>query len=161
MIRPRTMKRVIGWREWVALPELGIDRIKPKIDTGARSASLHASEVVRYSRRGKDFVRFRVHPLQRDARMAVEARAEVIAYRRIRSSSGHAEVRPVIRTELELMGERWPIELTLANRIEMGFRMLLGREALSGRFLVDPSRSFCAGREPVRSARSPSKSRLP
>ena len=73
---------------------------------------------------------------------------KVIGYRRVRSSSGHVETRPLIRTDLELMGERWSIELTLANRIEMDFRMLLGREALRGRFLVDPGRSFCAGRRP-------------
>ncbi len=137
---------VLGWREWVALPELGISRIKAKIDTGARSSSLHAFDLRTLERRGRTFVRFKVHPLQRNARETVESEAEVLEFRRVRSSSGHATNRPVIVTELELLGRRWPIELTLANRDEMGFRMLLGREAVRGRGLVDPGRSFYGGR---------------
>jgi hypothetical protein len=141
---------VIGWREWVALPDLGIAAIKAKIDTGARSSSLHAVDVELFRRRRVQWVRFRVHPLQRNTRRTVSAEARVLDHRHIRSSSGHADQRPVIVTELELLGVRWPIELTLANRDSMGFRMLLGREALRGRALVDPSRSFLTGRSPRR-----------
>lgn len=141
----RSEKLVIGWREWVSLPELGIRRIKPKIDTGARSSSLHAFDVEFFRRRGEEWVRFRVHPLQRDSRKTVKAEAEVLEMRRVRASSGHVSLRPVIVTPVELMGRRWPIELTLADRMDMSFRMLLGREAVRGRFVVDPGRSYYGG----------------
>jgi len=147
---------VIGWREWVSLPELGVRRIKAKIDTGARSSSLHAFDVETFRRRGKTWVRFRVHPLQRTAHKTVTAEAEVVARRRVKASSGHATLRPAIVTEVELLGRRWPIELTLANRDAMSFRMLLGREATRGRFMVDPGRSYYGGK-PVRAARSAAK----
>ncbi len=144
---------VVGWREWVALPALGIPAIKAKIDTGARSSSIHAFDVELFRRRRTHFVRFRVHPFQRDTETTVAAEARVLDHRHVRSSSGHADERPVIVTELELLGERWPIELTLANRDQMGFRMLLGREAFRGRCLVDAARSFLAGRRKVRRRR--------
>ncbi|MBW3543337.1 MAG: RimK/LysX family protein [Planctomycetes bacterium] len=133
---------VIGWREWVALPELGIAEIKPKIDSGARSSSLHAFHVRTVRERGRTLVRFKVHPLQRNTRITASAEAEVIEFREVKSSGGHVTLRPVILTEIELNGQRWQIELTLANRDTMGFRMLLGREAIRGRFLIDPGRSF-------------------
>jgi len=132
----------VGWREWVALPELGIDRIKAKIDTGARSSALHAHEV-RFVRKGKRrLVRFRVYPNQKDDRTFVEAQGEWLEERKVRSSSGSQSIRPVIRTMLEMGGRRWPIELTLTRRDAMGFRLLLGRQALKGRCLVDPGASF-------------------
>ena len=142
--------QVIGWREWVGLPALGIERVKAKIDTGARSSALHAFDMHIASERGIEVVRFEVHPFQRDAATTVKAEAEVVDYREIRSSSGHRSRRPVIVTPVTLAGESWPIELTLVNRDEMGFRMLLSRQAVRGRFLVDPSRSFVAGRGPAR-----------
>jgi hypothetical protein len=145
-----TTKPVIGWREWVALPELGITRIKAKIDTGARSSCLHAFHVRVIHRRGGDVVRFQVHPIQRDTRQTVEAEGWILEHRRVRSSSGHQSERLVIVTALELDGERWPIELTLTNRDEMGFRLLLGREAIRRRKLVDAGRSFLTGRPPRR-----------
>lgn len=134
---------VIGWREWLSLPELGIDAVKAKIDTGARSSSLHAIHIERFQQDGREFVRFQVHPLQRDSKTTVTSTAEVLEFRHIRSSSGHATLRPVILTPVEVLGQRWNIELTLANRDEMGFRMLLGREAVRRRFLVDPGASYC------------------
>ena len=137
---------IIGWREWVALPQLGIAYIKPKIDTGARSSSLHVSQVEEFRRDDKIFVRFKVHPIQRNRSFGVMAEAEVLEYRNVASSSGQKSLRPVILTDIQLLGERWPIELTLANRDEMGFRMLLGREAIRGRFLVDSGNSFYAGK---------------
>ena len=140
------VKPVIGWREWVALPQLGIPSIKPKIDTGARSSSLHAVDVEEFSRGDKIFVRFRVHPNQRNSKGTVTAEAQVLEYRNVKSSSGQKSLRPVIVTEIEILGQRWPIELTLADRDEMGFRMLLGREAIRGRFLVDAGSSFYGGK---------------
>jgi hypothetical protein len=136
---------VIGWREWVGLPELGIAATKAKIDTGARSSSLHAFDVTIVHRRGRAYVRFSVHPLQRRSEPSVSAEAEVLEFRRVKSSGGHVTLRPVILTVVELLGQRWPIELTLANRDAMGFRMLLGREAVRRRFLVDPGRSYLGG----------------
>lgn len=133
---------VIGWREWVALPELGISRIKAKVDTGARSSSLHAYDIEVFSRGRRDYVRFVVHPVQRETKTTVHCIAELYEHRHVRSSSGHREYRPIIRTSLELGGERWPIDLTLTTRDAMGFRMLLGREAIRGRFVVEPGRSY-------------------
>ena len=141
----------IGWREWVALPDLGVARIKVKIDTGARSSALHAFGVERFRRRGQDMVRFSIHPLQRSSKREVVAEAVMVDERVIKSSNGVQGVRPVIITLLELLGESWPIEVTLAPRDAMGFRMLLGRQAVRGRFLIDPGRSYLAGK-PARGA---------
>ena len=138
---------VIGWREWISLPDLGVDAIKVKIDTGARSSALHAYDVERFRRRGRDFVRFGIHPIQRNDRQVILAVAELVDERNVRDSGGHVERRPVIRTSARLNGRLWKIDVTLTNRDEMGFRMLLGRQALVKRFLVDPSRSFLAGRK--------------
>lgn len=138
----------VGWREWVALPDLGIDCIKTKVDTGARSSALHAFEVRRIRQDGEPWVSFKVHPVQRDARHTVVARAPLVDERWVRSSSGKATLRPVIKTRLVLGARCWEIELTLVRRDLMGFRMLLGRQALRRRLTVDPARSFRAG-EPV------------
>jgi hypothetical protein len=149
-------RTTVGWREWVSLPLLGIPAIKAKIDTGARSSSLHAFGVDTFRKGRVLWVRFTVHPLQRSVERAVAAEARVLEHRRVRSSNGSSSERPVIVTEVELLGRRWPIELTLANRDEMGFRMLLGREALRGRLFVDPGRSYLAGRpRPRRRRRKP------
>jgi len=142
-------KLVVGWREWIALPELGVAAIKPKIDTGARSSSLHAFNIESFRRAGEDWVRFEIHPFQRDTATTVRAEARVLEQRLVRSSSGHAALRPVILTAVEIGGRRWSVELTLAARDEMGFRMLLGREALRRQFLVDPGRSYLVGKPPA------------
>lgn len=144
---PRLRKKrkrlpVIGWREWLTLPELGIARIKVKVDTGARSSALHATDIERFERRDASWVRFRVHPLQRSSRREVVAEAPLADWRMVRSSSGKATLRPVIRTSARLGELDWPIEVTLVNRDVMGFRMLLGRSAVRRRFLVDCGRSF-------------------
>ncbi|MEZ6061350.1 MAG: ATP-dependent zinc protease [Planctomycetaceae bacterium] len=144
--RAKPEKSVIGWREWLSLPELGISRIKAKIDTGARSSCLHAFRIRLFTRDGEDYVSFQVHPLQRSTRETIVAECRVLECRQIRSSSGHVSMRPVIVTEVEWNGVRWPIELTLANRDAMGFRMLLGREAVRSRFVVDPGKSYLGGR---------------
>lgn len=142
-------KLVVGWREWIALPGLGVAAVKAKIDTGARSSSLHAFGIDEFQRGGVAWVRFDIHPLQRDSVTVVSAEAPVLEYRQVRSSSGHLALRPAILAEVELDGQRWPIELTLAARDDMGFRMLLGREAVRGRFTVDPGRSYLASEPPV------------
>lgn len=136
---------VIGWREWVQLPELSTTRVKAKIDTGARTSSLHAIHLQTFDRDGKTFVRFQFHPLQRNTELTAKAEAEVLEFRSVRSSNGHVSRRPVIITPITLHGQTWNVELTLANRDEMGFRMLLGREALRDRFLVDSGRSYVSG----------------
>jgi hypothetical protein len=142
----RTRRTTIGWREYLALPELGVVRIKAKIDTGARSSALHAFNVERFRRRGKVMVRFAIQPLQRSNKKVVTAEAEMVDERVVRSSNGVHDLRPVIITSVELRGQKWPIELTLASRDAMGFRMLLGRQALVDRFVIDPGRSYLAGR---------------
>lgn len=135
-------KKTIGWREWASLPQIKVAEIKVKVDTGATTSAMHAEDIKFYKSHGRDMVRFSVYPLQRDSKLKVEAVAEVFDHRVVKSSNGKSEVRPVIVTDVELMGKRWPIEVTLTNRDMMGFRMLLGREALRGRFIVDPEKSF-------------------
>ncbi|HEY9865507.1 MAG TPA: RimK/LysX family protein, partial [Candidatus Obscuribacterales bacterium] len=138
----KTKLLTIGWREWVALPGLGIGEIKAKIDTGARSSSLHAFDIHILEFKDKQRVRFKVHPIQRDTLNTVSAEVDLIEYRTVRNSGGLMESRPVILTDIELMGKQWLIELTLTNRDAMGFRMLLGRQAIKGRFLIDCHQSF-------------------
>ncbi|NND70724.1 MAG: ATP-dependent zinc protease [Rhodothermales bacterium] len=140
---------VIGWREWVSLPDLGVKRVKAKIDTGARSSSLHAFEVETFDRAGIEMVRFKIRPVQRSNKSETEVIAPVHDKRNVRSSSGKASVRVVIRTSVEIMGRTWLIDMTLANRDEMGFRMLLGREAIRNRLLVDAGKSFLGGKPKV------------
>ncbi len=139
---------LIGWREWVALPHLNISQIKAKIDTGARSSALHATEIHAWEHNQKPYVRFKIHPDQRCQKHCVEAIAPLLEYRRIRSSNGRQETRPVIMTSLAIADEIWPVEVTLTNRDDMGFRLLLGRQALRQRFLTDPGRSFLLGTPP-------------
>jgi hypothetical protein len=135
-------RETIGWREWVRLVGLGDALVKAKVDTGARTSALHAYEITEVERDGEPWVEFVIHPIQRDEDAAIDAAAPVLDRREVTPSSGHRELRYVIETEIEMNGERFPIELTLTNRDQMGFRMLLGRRALRGRFLVDPKRSF-------------------
>lgn len=140
---------VIGWREWVGLPDFDIKAIKAKVDTGARSSSLHAFGMEIFERDDVKWVRFQVHPVQRNNDQTVKVEAKILEFRSIRSSSGCASLRPVIMTNITLLGLTWPVELTLAGRDEMGFRMLLGREAFRHRFLVDAGKSFYGGK-PIR-----------
>ncbi|GAB3377283.1 ATP-dependent zinc protease [Spongiibacter taiwanensis] len=138
----------LGWREWLSLPDLGIDIIKAKVDTGARSSSLHAFDIQAIDRDGEKWVRFKVHPHQHDKSLVVQCQAPVKDYRQVTDSGGHRSMRYVIETALSLGQDSFPIEITLADRSDMLFRMLVGRTAMKGRFLVDPSRSYCVSRKP-------------
>ena len=146
-LKPRgVLKREIGWREWVAMPELGIRRIKAKIDTGARTGALHAWNIVPVRRKGVRWVKFTVHPEQRNNRYSIACKARLKDMRLVRASSGHAERRYVIETVVALGDRLWPIELTLTDRDKMGFRLLLGRASVRGAFLVNPGKSYLMGR---------------
>jgi hypothetical protein len=142
--KEREQLPVLGWREWVSLPELGVTHIKAKVDTGARSSAIHAFDVEVFEQEGKQLVRFVLHPRQQNTKVTVKAQAEILEYRSVRSSTGHVTERPVIVTEVSLFGRQFPVELTLVNRDDMGFRMLLGRQALRHRFTVDPAASYLA-----------------
>ena len=124
--KKKVPQQIIGWREWLELPDLEIPHVKAKIDSGARSSSLHAFDVTPYKRGKVEFVRFKVHPLQRNTKNTVEVKARVLEYRRVRSSNGISSMRPVVVTTVNWQGMSWPIELTLNGRADMGFRMLLG-----------------------------------
>ena len=140
----------MGWREWLAIPSLGIDRIKAKVDTGARSSAVHAFDLVHERADGLDTVRFRVHTLQRRRHPVIEASAPLIDERYVRSSSGVRELRPVILATALLGETAWEIELTLTDRSPMGFRFLLGRQAIRRRFLIDAGRSYLLSSRTVR-----------
>lgn len=138
----RKKLKIIGWREWVSLLDFNIKNIKAKIDSGARTSSLHAFNMETYKRGETNFVKFYIHPENKSNDIEIECHAEVLEFRKIKSSNGQSELRPVILTHIELLDEAWPIEITLTNRGEMGFRMLLGRQSIRNRFLIDTGRSF-------------------
>lgn len=137
---------IIGWREWLAFPELGIDFIKTKVDTGARTSALHAFDIEPYKQGGQDWVRFTLHSLQRNDQVEHSCHCPIQESRLVTNSGGAQEERFVITTSITLGNQTWPIEVTLTNRDEMGFRMLLGRTALRRRFLVNPAQSYCQGK---------------
>jgi hypothetical protein len=137
-----------GWREWVSLPDVGVPWIKAKLDTGARTSSIHAYEVEPFTKDGAHWVRFRVRPWQESIADEVSVECPVHDLRRVRSSSGHVEERYVVKMRIELVGRAVTVEVTLSNRDQMGFRMLVGRQALRRGFVVDSGRSFVGGRAP-------------
>lgn len=132
----------------MGLPGVGVPWIKAKLDTGARSSTVHAFDVEEFTEGGVDRVRFRIRPWQDSAEDIVETVCDVHDRRRIRSSSGHAEHRVVVLLDVALAGRTVSAEVTLTNRDAMGFRMLIGRQALRQGFVVDPGRSFLGGRAP-------------
>lgn len=138
--------KIIGWREWVGLPELGIEKIKAKIDTGARTSTLHAFDLKFFKKKGKEWVTFKLHPKQRREDIVVQCVCELFDVRLVSDSGGHRAPRYIIKTPLVLGKETWPIEITLATRGSLRFRMLLGRSAIKGKYVVDCAQSYVMGR---------------
>jgi hypothetical protein len=136
----------LGWREWCALPDLELPAIKTKVDTGARTSALHTFRLEAFSEDGVDYVRFWVHPLQRNGELVRECRAPIRDERLVSDSGGHKEMRYIIETRVRIGDICWPIEMSLTNRDTMRFRMLLGRTAMKDQVLVDPSVSYLNGR---------------
>jgi len=139
-------KLVLGWREWVTLPDLGINRIKAKVDTGARSSALHTFKLETFEENGIARVRFSIHPLQGNTRIGRDCVATLLDERNVTDSGGHTELRPVILTTVQLGSLSKQIEITLTNRENMKFRMLLGRTAMCGSVVVDPAGSYLLGK---------------
>lgn len=142
----KTPPTLIGWREWAGLPELGVSRIKAKIDTGAKTSAIHAFRVRTVKKDGAEYAEFFLHPEQKRKHPEVFCSAPLIDRRAIRSSNGQVEKRLIIRTLLRIGDREFPIDLSLTNRDAMGFRMLLGRDALRRNFVIDPGASFLLGK---------------
>lgn len=146
--RPRHPLARVGWREWASFPDLGVDAIKAKVDTGARTSALHAVDTESFEKDGATWVRFGVVARGHSEATAVPVEAALLEWREVRSSNGIVQRRPVIETELGLGDGAWDVELTLSDRSLMGFQLLLGRQALRNKVVVDPGRSFLLGRTP-------------
>jgi ribosomal protein S6--L-glutamate ligase len=141
-----TINTIVGWKEWVALPDLGLGAIKAKVDTGAATSSLHAYNIEYFTKNGERYVKFEVHPIQKNKRINKYCIAPLLERRQVKSSTGEQQKRPVISTMLKIGNQFWKIELNLTNRDSMGMRMLIGREALNGRALVNPTHKFLHGK---------------
>ena len=137
--------KIIGWREWASLPDLGLMAIKGKIDTGAKTSSLHAYDIELEEKGTKTYVNFKVHPLQHDFSVVIKCKALLVDQRTVSDSGGHKEERYVIRTTMVLAGVKKRVELTLTNRESMKYRMLIGRAALK-HYYIDPSQSYLSGK---------------
>ncbi|MES2746992.1 MAG: 30S ribosomal protein S6--L-glutamate ligase [Bacteroidota bacterium] len=138
-------KIVLGSEEWCSFPELGIPAIKARVDSGAKTSALHAINIAPFQKEGINWVKFDINPIQNNLKTIIHCEAILIDKRVVKSSSGYREQRYVIQTNLKIGNDSWPIEMTLTNRDSMGFRMLLGREAMSGRILVDPEKQYLLG----------------
>ncbi|HZL10250.1 MAG TPA: 30S ribosomal protein S6--L-glutamate ligase [Prolixibacteraceae bacterium] len=136
---------IIGDSEWCAFPEMNIPAIKARVDSGAKTSVMHASNILKFNRNGEKWVSFEVHPIQDTRRITIRCESKIIDQRIVKSSSGISEKRFVIQSTMKIGTYQWDIELTLTNRDSMGFRMLLGREAMENRILVDPANSFLLG----------------
>lgn len=143
----KTQRPMIGWREWAAFPDLNIDRINAKIDTGAKTSAIHAFRIKPLEVDNKPHVEFFLHPRRRRKKPEIYCCAPIAHRRLIRSSNGMEEERFVIKTRMSLGPKTWTIDLSLTNRDAMGFRLLVGRDALMGRFLIDPGTSYLQGRD--------------
>ncbi|SVB36201.1 uncharacterized protein METZ01_LOCUS189055 [marine metagenome] len=139
-------KLIVGGDEWCIFPQLGIPAVKARVDSGAKTSSLHAFNIHSFKRSSQPWVSFDIHPIQQNRKVCVRCESPVIDRRIIKSTNGVSEKRYVIQTPVKLGDKIWEIELTLTNRDSMGYRMLLGREAMSGKILVDPSQSLALGR---------------
>jgi hypothetical protein len=149
-VATRKKRIALGWREWIALPEFDIPHMKVKVDTGAATSSMHAFNLRAFERDGESWVRFEIHPWQRSRLDAVKVETLVVDERKVRPSTGRAQLRPVIVTDVTLGGVTMPLEFTLTRRDAMGFRALIGRQALRRVFVVDPSRSYLGGKPSMR-----------
>ncbi|MFV0304369.1 MAG: 30S ribosomal protein S6--L-glutamate ligase [Moheibacter sp.] len=138
-------KMIAGSEEWVTLPDMGLPMIKVRVDSGAKTSALHAVNIAPFQRRGDPWVSFDVYPIQFDGKRVVHCEAPVVDMRTIKSSTGNRERRYVVKAVLKIQEYSWEIEVSLTNRDTMGYRMLLGREAMKGRILVDPESSFLLG----------------
>ncbi|WDO12064.1 30S ribosomal protein S6--L-glutamate ligase [Flavobacterium sp. WW92] len=138
-------KVILGSEEWCSFPELGIPTIKARVDSGAKTSALHAVNIAPFVKDGENWVKFDINPIQNNLKTIIHCEAPLVDKRIVKSSSGFREQRYVIRTTLDFGENKWPIEMTLTNRDSMGFRMLLGREAMSGRVLVDPEQKYLLG----------------
>lgn len=141
-------KTMIGWEEWCAFPGLGLPAIKAKVDTGAKTSALHAYDIEPFDKGGEAYVRFKIHPLQKNKALTVQCEAPVVDFRGVTSSNGERDRRYVIRTPLVLGGKTIEAEVTLTSRHKMAFRMLLGRDAIKkAKFIVDPAKSHLLGKK--------------
>lgn len=138
-------KIILGSEEWCSFPELGIPTIKARVDSGAKTSALHAINIAPFKKEGQNWVKFDINPIQNNVKTIIHCEAPLVDKRIVKSSSGFREERHVIQTQLEIGNSKWLIEMTLTNRDSMGFRMLLGREAMSGRVLVDPEQQYLLG----------------
>lgn len=138
---------ILGWREWVALPDLGIAKIKAKVDSGARTSCLHTFEYEKFDRDQQSWIRFAVHPVQDDQETVIRCEARMVDERMVSDSGGHRELRPVIRTLVDLGLIQFEAEFTLTNRDSMRFRMLIGRSAMDNGILVNPAGSYLLQKE--------------
>ncbi len=142
---------IIGWREWLSIPDLNIPHIKAKVDTGARTSCLHTAGLELYTTdSGEDRVRFQVHPDQNSDLRVIDCDWPVDTHKSVRDSGGHEEIRPFIKIPVTLGEHTWEIQFSLTNRDNMKFRMLLGRRAMENRFLVDPVGSYLSSKRPKR-----------
>lgn len=141
-----TEKLLIGAKEWCCFPALAVTAVKARIDSGAKISSLHAVNIEPFVRSASEWVRFSIHPLQQNSDLTITCEAPVTDRRIIRSSNGTGEERIIINTPLTLHGNTWNIDVSLTNRQRMTYRMLLGREAMAGRLLIDSDKSFMAGK---------------
>lgn len=137
---------MIGWREWAAFPDLGVERINAKIDTGAKTSAIHAHHIHVLDGDEGPWVEFTLHPHRRRKAPEIFCSTPLIDTRRVKSSNGRTEERMVINTPFRMGDQIWPIELTLTNRDEMGYRVLIGRDALADKFLIDPGASYLLGK---------------
>lgn len=147
-------KVILGSEEWCSFPELGIPTIKARVDSGAKTSALHAINIAPFIKNDANWVKFDINPIQNNLKTVIHCEAPLVDKRVVKSSSGFREQRYVIQTTLDIGDSKWPIEMTLTNRDSMGFRMLLGREAMSGRILVDPEKKYLLGQPSVESLKS-------
>lgn len=138
-------KVIVGSEEWCSLPTIGIPTIKARVDSGAKTSALHAINIKTFTKDHQEWVKFDINPIQNNAKALIHCEAQLVDQRIVKSSSGFREKRFVIQTYVSLGEKTWEIEVTLTNRDSMGYRMLLGREAMSGRVMVDPEQRFVLG----------------